>query len=130
METTSRTVRAALVSAGLAVPLWAAKSVAIGLAGGLDRSPAEGPLYLAGLACFLVAAVSLGLALTRRRHVAVRVAAAVLGPGVGFALAMVIDTALGGIRPAHPSWVWGEVNLWVTAALALVLAVLLARRTA
>lgn len=130
METTSRPVRAALLFAGLAVALWAAKSIAIDLAGGLDRSPAEGPLFLTGLACFVVAAVSLGIALTRHRHLGVRVAAGALGPVVGLALAMVIDTALRSIRPAHPSWVWGEVNLWVTAILALVLAGMLARRTA
>jgi hypothetical protein len=130
METTSRPVHVALLSAGLAVALWAAKAVAIGLAGGLNRSPAENPLFLAGLACFLVAAVSLGLALTRGRHLALRVAAGVLGPVLGFALAMAIDTALRGIRPPHPSWVWTELNLWVIAPLALALAVVLARRTA
>ncbi len=130
METTPRSVRVALVSAGLAVALWAAKAVAISLAGGLGRSRAEGPLFLAGLACFLVAAVSLGLALTRGRPVALRLAAGVLGPVTGFALAMIIDTALRSVRPSDPSWVWGEVNLWVTAPLGLVLALVLARRTA
>lgn len=130
METTSRPVRVAVASAGLAVTLWAAKSVAIGLAGGLGRSPAENPLYLAGLACFLVAAFSLGFALTRGRPVVLRVAAGALGPVLGFALAVTIDAALRSIRPPHASWVWTELNLWVIAPLALILALGLARRTA
>ena len=45
---------------------WTAKAVAIGSAGGLNRSPLESPLFLLGLACCLVASAATGVAVARR----------------------------------------------------------------
>ena len=52
--------RLALVGAASAVVFWALKAIAIGVAGGLDKSPLESPLFLAGLVSALVGAGALG----------------------------------------------------------------------
>ncbi len=130
MATTPRTARAALLAAILTAALWAADAVSIGVGGGAGDNIADFLLFLAGLACFLFAAVSLGLAWTAGRPTAVRAGVAVLAPLMGFALGLAVDTALRAVLPTDHSWVWGEVNLWVTAALLLVLAWVQARRTA
>ena len=57
--------RIALVAAVAAAASWTLKAVAIGTAGGLDKSPLEGPLFFAGCSCFVVASVALGVAITR-----------------------------------------------------------------
>ncbi len=116
----------ALVGAVGAVVGWTAKAIAIGLAGGLDRSPAEGPLFLVGLAFALVGAGAFGAALTADKSLALRVLA-----GTAMILGLVLVTGVGGAvavaaQPDDPSWVWGEINLWVSA-LALLAAVLVWR---
>ncbi len=114
--------RIALVAAGAAVALWAVKAAAIGTAGGLDQSPAEGPLFLAGLLALLVAGVALGALWTRRSPRALRSAAG--GGGALAVLALVIVTSILTelLAPSDPHWVWAEVNLWVTALLVLGIA--------
>lgn len=49
----------ALWAALAAATSWAAKSVPIGVAGGLDKSPLEAPLFFAGLISLAVAVVTL-----------------------------------------------------------------------
>ena len=118
--------RTALVSSVATVVVWTAKALAIGIAGGLGSSPAEGPLFLAGLVCCVVAAVATGVALTAGRSRWVRALGGLAGFVVTALLGTVAQGVVGAVQPAHPAWAWGEVNLWVMA-LAL-LGVNLARR--
>ena len=94
---------------------------------GSDKSPFEGPLFFAGLVCFVVAAVALGVALTRGRPLWVRIVAGAAGPVLTVGVAAVLDVLVAAIQPksASPHWAWTEVGLWVIAvgALALALAV-------
>lgn len=105
----------------LAVGLWAAKAIAVALAGGPGRSPAEDPLFFAGLLSCIVAVGALALALTARHSLALRLGAVVVGvvafAALGFAVSTVIDAVA-----ASDHWVWGEVNLWFGALVVLVLA--------
>jgi hypothetical protein len=126
------TYRIALVAATATAVLWSAKATAIGLAGGLDRSPLESPLFLAGLLASVTAVVSLALHLTRARPVWQRAvtAAAAVAAAVGSVplLTGLVDTLASPSPTRH--WAWSEVNLWAFA-LALVVAVLVSRpRTA
>jgi hypothetical protein len=54
-----------------AVAAWGIKAVAIGVAGGLEKSPFEGPLFRIGLLALVVAFAAAGVAaaglLARRR---------------------------------------------------------------
>lgn len=119
--------RLALVGAASAVVFWALKAIAIGVAGGLDKSPLESPLFLAGLVSALVGAGALGAWVLAGRPTWMRV----LGAVVVIAL-VVLSAGVGGsiaaaLQPQDdPSWVWGEVNLWVSA-LVLAAAVLVQR---
>lgn len=121
--------RIALIAALAAATAWTAKSVAIGVAGGLDKSPLEGPLFLLGLLCFVVAAVALGVGLTAGRALWQRVGAGIGGFVVGFALTMLVDATVGAFHGAgvERHWVWSEFNLWVAAVVCLGLAVALNR---
>ena len=113
--------RVALAAAVGALVCWAAKSIAIGIAGGLGESPLEDPLFLAGAGCALVGVVALGLAWTEGRSWLVRglgVALGVLGFGVaGGAIAVVVEL----VTP-DDHWVWGEINLWLSALMLVVVA--------
>lgn len=105
------TTRIAVTSAAAAVVAWAAKAVAIGLAGGLDKSAFEGPLFLTGLVFFVVAVGSL--------------AVGAVGPSwwaratalTGAVVAVVVAIALAGMGvdalTSSDHWVWNELNLWV-----------------
>lgn len=121
--------RIALWASIAAATFWTAKSIAISLAGGLDKSPLEAPLFFLGLISFVVAVVALGVALTPGRHALVRVAAGVGGFVVGFVLTLLVDAVVGSFETAGAErhWVWTEFNLWVVALAALTLAVAVAR---
>lgn len=120
-----------MIASSAAVVLWACKSVAIGTAGGLDRSPAEGPLFFAGLVAALVASAALGVALLAERGRAARVAGGVLGPVLGMAAGAAVDAAVGLVHPytEERAWAWSEVSLWVLAAVLLVTALTHQRRS-
>ena len=123
--------RVALWAAVAAVTAWTAKSVAIGVAGGLDKSPLEAPLFFAGLVSFVVAVVTLGVAATSGRRTGMRVVAGVGAFAVGFVFTMGVDA---GVEAFYASgeerhWVWTEFNLWVSCLVALGIAVALNRRT-
>lgn len=122
------TTRMALTTALLAAGAWTAKAVAIGIAGGLGRSPLENPLFFLGLAACMVAMAACGVAWARRAAVPVRIAAG-LGAVVAGWLTVVLVGALVGDRTAG-HWAWTELNLWVVAALTLGLAAWLDRRDA
>lgn len=109
---------------------WTLKSVAIGTAGGLDKSPFEGPLFFVGLGCYLVAVLALGVAVTRRLPGWVRAAVGVLAVVVGIVVVSVIGAVVNAIEApsAERHWAWTEVNLWVMAIGALVLALAVRER--
>lgn len=127
MEPTSKTARAAVLFAALAVAFWAAKTLSIGLSGGSDERLASA-LFLAGLACTMVASACVGLALAQGSRRAVRIMAAVLGPVVGMLGSFAVIALLSTVQPADPSWIWGELNLWIVATATLLVALLAARR--
>lgn len=112
-------VAVAWVAAIVTAVVWSAKAVAIGVAGGLDRSPLEGPLVLLGFGTSLVAVAALGVALTASRPVALRVAAAVGAMVAWFVLLLALDAAVSAVEPSDPGWAWEEISLWVAAALLL-----------
>ena len=122
--------RIALVAAVATVLLWGAKATAIGIAGGLDRSPLESPLFLAGLVAMVATVVSLGVALTRGRPGWVRVVVAVLGTVASVGLTLVVAALVDTWATPGPArhWVWSEVNLWVAALGALAVALVVNRR--
>ena len=125
--------RIALLAAVAAVVSWTLKAVAIGTAGGLDKSPLEGPLFFTGLLCFVVAVVAVGVALTRGRPGWVRaVAGVVVAPVLGIGATLAVDALVGALRPTDPlrHWVWAEINLWVVAAAVLGLALAVRRHGA
>ena len=107
--------RIALLAATAAAVLWAAKATAISVAGGLDRSSLESPLFIAGLACFVVGVLALGLSLASRARPPLRVLAAlgmvVLGVGYAAALSMTVDGLVAPTASRH--WAWAEISLWV-----------------
>ncbi len=105
-----------------AAVLWAAKAVAIGSAGGLGRSPAEAPLFFLGMICWAVAVVTGGLGLSRGRSAGVRVLAVLAAVAAAALFTLLISAAVVAVQPDRPSWIWGEVNLWVLAIVTLVVA--------
>ncbi len=125
--------RIAVIAALGAALSWTLKSVAIGTAGGLDKSPFEGPLFFAGLGCFLVSVFALGVATTHGRAGWARAGVGVVAIAVGIGVTSVIGAIVNAIEAptSRRHWAWTEVNLWVIAigALALALAVH-GRRTA
>lgn len=125
---TSRTARLTVLAALACVLFWAAKAVAIGIAGGLDRSPLESPFFLLGLLAHVTTIVLLGLLLTGGRPVVVRGLVVVGLVAAGIALDVVGAMVLESVRPADPSWVWSEINLWFGAVLVLTLVLVLVRR--
>jgi hypothetical protein len=101
-----------------AVLIWAVKAVVIGMAGGLDESPAEGPLFVAGFVAFLVGVVAIGLAVTAGRGAGVRVVGVLGAVGAAFVAWMVIDTVVAALAPEQdPHWVWAELQLWIISVL-------------
>jgi hypothetical protein len=118
--------RSALVASVATVALWTAKALAIAAAGGLGKSPLEGPLFMLGLLACVAATLLVGAAACALRSVGWRVVGAV----AAFVLVSIIGTATAAvanaIQPAHPQWYWGEINLW--AMMLVVLAGALAVR--
>ena len=119
--------RIAVTSVLTCIGAWTAKAIAIGVAGGLGRSPLESPLFLLGLVAFVATVVLLALALSAGRGAVVRVLAVVGGIVAGVAFSVASNALVTAVRPADPSWVWGEVNLWVGAAVLLALVLAAAR---
>jgi len=110
------------------VACWAAKAISIDMAGGLDKSPFESPLFFAGLISYVIAVVSVGIILTHGRPAWLRAIAGLLAFIVGIGISQVAGAVATTLAPADPSWVWAEVELWVIAPLPLAVALLVARR--
>ena len=116
--------RVAAIAAVSAAVIWAAKAIAIWIAGGLNKTPLEDILFFLGFGAILVAFVALGVAAARRRSAGVRVVAGVVGLVVGVVALAAVEDGVGGVVPESAGWVADEVGLWVavaaTAAIALV----------
>ena len=112
------TTRISVMAATAAAVFWALKAVAIGTAGGLNKSPLEGPFFFLGLLCFVVAACSLALATVGRREWWAKVAT-VAGAVVAVAVFAVISGIAVDTLATTDHWVWGELSLWL-ASLALL----------
>lgn len=121
--------RVAMIGAAGAVVLWAAKATAIGIAGGLDKSPLESPLFAAGLVSALVGAGALGAWVLAGRPAWLRVLGAVAAVVLLMLSALIGGSVAAALQPEDPSWVWAEVNLWVSAVV-LAAAVLVQRSRA
>lgn len=121
--------RIALWAALAAATVWTAKSVAIGAAGGLDKSPLEAPLFFAGLISYVVAVVALGFVATSGARTWMRILAGVGAFVVGVAFTLAVDAAVGAFHSsgAERHWVWTEFNLWVAALVALAIVALVNR---
>lgn len=119
-----KSTRIALFAAVAAVTFWTIKSVAIGVAGGLDKSPLEAPMFFCGLISFIVAVVSLGVALPAGSRTWVRVVGGVGAVVVGIAYTTVVDELVNAYREPGPDrhWAWTETNLWVVSLTVLALA--------
>lgn len=120
--------RVSLVAAAAAVVIWAGKAIAIWIAGGLDESALEGPLFGLGLLAALVAGGALGVALTVGRRDFVRVAAGAAGVVGTLLLVMLLSALSDALMPDSTGWVRTEAGLWVAGLGLLTLAVLLPRR--
>jgi len=122
--------RIALIAAIAAAVSWTLKSVAIGTAGGLDKSPLEGPLFFAGLGTYIVASVALGVAVAGSRPGWVRAAAGVVAATLGIAVVSVVGEVVNAMQAPTPlrHWAWTEVNLWVIAAGILTLSLVVRGR--
>ena len=119
-------VLAALAALATTV-VWGLKALVIGLAGGNDRSPLEGPLFLLGLALAVATAVLLGLAAAGPRRWWWKVAG-VVGAALVALLSASADAVVKAVEPQPHGWAWGEVNLWVLAVALLVATVVVDRR--
>lgn len=105
--------RLALSAAAITTVLWTAKAIAIALAGGLGRSPGEGPLFLLGFVACLTATVLTGMAIARRHSASGHVLAALSAVVIMGVYGVLEGSLISAVQPPHPGWVWGELNLWV-----------------
>lgn len=115
-----RSIHLAFISGLVTVVAWAAKAVAIGLAGGLGLSPFEGPLFFLGLAAALTGVVALALHFTHQRSGWVRAGAGIGAVVTMFLVAFGVLAILLALRTSG-HWAWDEANLWVVALVLLVL---------
>ena len=111
--------RLAVVAAIVSVVAWGLKAVAIGVAGGLDESPLESPLFVLGLVAIVVAFAPLGVAVARERPLAFKVIGGVVGVLIGFGLSMLASVVAAAVIPDSAGWVQAEAGLWFSALLAL-----------
>ena len=111
--------RVAALAALTSLVAWGAKAVAIWVAGGLDKSPLESPLFLVGLVALVVAFVALGVSMARGRSLAVKVIGGAVGLLVGVALSLLASFLAGAVIPESAGWVQEEAGLWFSALLAV-----------
>jgi len=116
--------RVALLAAIMSAVAWGLKAVAIGLAGGLDRSPFESPLFGLGLVAIVAAFASLGVAATRERPLTFRIIGGAVGLLIGLALSMLASFVAAALIPESAGWVREEAGLWLSALLALLVTAL------
>ena len=112
--------RVAVVSAIAAAVAWGLKAVAIGVAGGLDKSPFEAPLFVLGLAAIVAAFVALGVAVASGRPMAFKIIGGVIGVAIGLALSALASWVAAAVLPESAGWVQAEAGLWFAALLTLI----------
>lgn len=99
-----------------AVVVWAVKAVVIGLAGGLDKSDFEAPLFAIGFAVYVLGVVAIGLSVTASRSVLARVVGVVAAVVIAAGVFVAVDSIVAGMAPENdPHWVWAEVQLWIVS---------------
>jgi hypothetical protein len=114
--------RITVIAASAAVVAWAAKALAIGVAGGLDKSPLEVPFFLLGLVSALVAVGALAVSVLGRTRWWARTGAVLAGLVTLFVFVALTTRALDAVATSD-HWIWSEVNLWVTSLAVLALGV-------
>jgi hypothetical protein len=105
-------LRLATLAAVAAALIWALRGVVIAIAGGLGRSPLEGPLFVAGLVLFAIGSTAVGVELAGDTRTAVRAAGAVGGLALGAVVYWVVSTVVGALVPGRFGWVQAESGLW------------------
>jgi hypothetical protein len=115
--------RLAVLAAITAAVAWGLKAVVIGVAGGLDQSPLETPLFLLGLLASVVSFASLGVAVATGRPVALKVVGGVIGILVGGMLSALASAVAAAAIPDSAGWVQEEAGLWLSALLAVAVAI-------
>ena len=118
---------AALAAVG-SVIAWGLKAAAIAVAGGLDRSPLEAPLFGLGLFLLVVAFVATGLAMTSGRGTGMRIAGALGSLLIGFLMFLLVEEAVGALVPDSAGWVKEEAGLWAASGLAAAALLVWSRR--
>lgn len=108
-----------MLAALATVIAWGLKAVAIGVAGGLDQSPLEGPLFVLGLVAIVVAFAALGVAVMAGRSRVLQVVAAAVGVLIAIALTMLASVVADSAIPDAAGWVQAEAGLWFAALVAL-----------
>jgi len=124
----SLAARISIAAAATAAAAWGFKALVIGLAGGLDRSALESPLFGVGLVANVVAYVALGVAVTTGRPPGWRLLGAVGAIVLGVAVSLILDVAVELVVPDSTGWVSGEAGLWVTALVTLLICLAAAQR--
>ncbi|MPZ61274.1 MAG: hypothetical protein GEU93_08255 [Propionibacteriales bacterium] len=107
----------AVAAAVGAVAAWGLKAVAIGVAGGLDESPLEAPLFFVGLVATVVAYVAAGVAAVGGRPIWKPILGGVAGIVVGLGVLMLIENGVGSLVPESAGWVKEEAGLWAVSLL-------------
>jgi hypothetical protein len=111
--------RVAVLAAIAALVGWGLKAIAIWVAGGLDESPLENPLFALGLMAIIVAAASLGVAMAGERRLALKVLIAVGAVVIAAALSNLLSLGAAAVIPDSGGWVQDEAGLWLSALLML-----------
>lgn len=119
--------RITMIGAVVAVSAFAAKALAIWIAGGLGKSPIEDTLFFVGFVALVVGLASLGWTLAGRRPIAVRVLASVATVVAAIASSTIVGTVVSALASSD-SWAWGEVQLWFPAVVLLLIVVVRARK--
>jgi len=96
---------------------WVVKAVVIGLAGGLDQSPLEGPLFIVGLVLYVLGVAAIGFAVMAGRSIPLRILGAIGAVALGLLATLALDAIVAGMAPDDPHWVWSEAQLWIVSGL-------------
>jgi hypothetical protein len=100
-----------------AVVAWGVKAVVIGLAGGLEKSSLESPLFFVGLVLYVLGVAAIGLAVTAGRSIALRILGVIAAVTMGVLATLALDAIVAGMAPTDPHWVWEEAQLWIVSGL-------------
>lgn len=113
--------RVAVAAAVAAVVFWGLKALVIWIAGGLDRSTLESPLFALGLLALLVTFAAVGVHLAGSRPLWQRVVAGVVAPVIGFVVTFPVGVGVAALVPDSAGWVQEEASLWVASVSTLIL---------